>query len=142
MCANPFDTVTTHRMKTYRLLNDGETILDTDLCYGFDRKWITPQDTIGMPFNSEWIFPIKREVPPPQWQTGEMPEPTGLSVLIVELTYTYKGLQPPMYASAKSLKDDKYFWEHGYGTCHPNIFAKASDFSTGRWYIQQIELPL
>ena len=128
-------------MKTYRLLNDGETILDTDLCYGFDRKWITPQDTIGMPFNSEWIFPIKREVPPPQWQTGEIPEPTTFSVLVLET----EGSGYASYQYFNALRNDQrqFYWCTAEECMNPNeMLTGIMTGCTGRWYIQQIELPL
>jgi hypothetical protein len=128
-------------MKTYRLLNDGETILDTDLCYGFDRKWITPQDTIGMPFNSEWIFPIKREVPPPQWQTGPIPSPTGPSVIYFERIG-----QPPeghLSFEVRNRYGTAYGWQGVDGTRLTTYFAKLQKLNrfTGRWYMQAITLP-
>ena len=121
-------------MKNYRLLNDGETILETDLCYNFGRKWDTPQDTIGMPFNSKLIFPIKREDPPPQWQTGEIPEPTGLCVVVIE-----DELDQPTIIQSEKWED----WQ--WGVCGeleytPNqMLLKAH--TTGRWYIQPIAMP-
>jgi hypothetical protein len=48
-------------MKNHRLLNDGEIILETDQVYVFERKWITPQDTIGMPYSQDWMFPMRRK---------------------------------------------------------------------------------
>lgn len=130
--------MSTDRMKTYRLLNDGETILDTDLCYGFDRKWITPQDTIGMPFNSEWIFPIKREVPSPQWQTGEIPEPTGLCIVVME-TNVNNGSA----IIVQAIPNNQWEWcIWGNSKMSPNQLRVHAHYTTGRWYIQAITLPL
>lgn len=124
-------------MKNYRLLNDGETILETDLCYNFGRKWDTPQDTIGMPFNSKLIFPIKREVPQPQWQTGEIPEPTGLCIAILEMRNGNYHFARPY----KSGVTKKYTWPSVYGLSIERVATHLKEEFTGRWFIQSINLP-
>jgi hypothetical protein len=87
-----------------------------------------------------------RPIPPPQWQTGEIPEPTGPSVLKLELNVVGGGVEYLFafydkwvnqerdieYDINETVKNSRTF--HDGETRHNHY--------TGRWYIQQIELPL
>ena len=123
-------------MKNYRLLNDGEIILATDefwfdLANAFSNDWDSTD--IGKSA-SDFPAPIRREVPPPQWQTGEIPEPTELCIVVIESPDDYPII-------LQSINIGCWRWS-AYGPLDyeaNQILTKR--FATGRWYIQPITLP-
>jgi hypothetical protein len=78
-------------------------------------------------------FRAAKELAMPQWQTGPIPEPTGLSVLAVE---DHIAGVPILYASDEGCSHAKWYvnsWSMTPNECRLEY--------TGRWFIQPIILP-
>jgi len=78
---------------------------------------------------------VRRPIPPPQWQTGEIPKPNGRSYCLVEKVIGEKKIV--FFSETPSVKCE-FSWEWQQD---PNRFLRSAH-TTGRWYIQQITLPL
>jgi hypothetical protein len=123
-------------MKPYNILEAGDIIQEGDEMKSSSshpwNTWLT-ENYIGEIYD-EGFAPMRRPIPPPQWQTGEIPEPTGPSVCVLE---TKSGKACIAKTSGNYISWDTVF------TFRPNetlLFDNGQLF-TGRWYIQQIQLP-
>lgn len=72
--------------------------------------------------------------PQPQWQTGPIPEPTGLAVLVLEAIYS-------PFVIYYTDETGSYWCKSGHSARPEYELAYFKNEYTGRWIIQPITLP-
>jgi hypothetical protein len=126
-------------MKTYNILEAGDVIQKGDeMKSSSSHPWNTrlTERYIGEIYD-EGFAPMRRPIPQPQWQTGKIPEPTGLCIVVME-TNVNNGSAIIIQA----IPNDKWEWlGFGYSKMSPNQLRVHADYTTGRWYMQAITLP-
>ena len=125
-------------MKPYNILEPEDVIQKGDECFA-TAIWVPllPHHISDYPVVEADFRPIRRPIPQPQWQTGTIPEPTELCVVVIE----HHDQESPIIIQSIGHNNYWYWDKCGDEELSPNQVL-AKEYTTGRWYIQPIILPL